>query len=207
MARQVRIAFEGAFYHVMARGDRREAIVEDDKDRRTFLRTLGETAERTGFRIHAYVLRSNHYHLLIETPKANLVEGMSWLQNAYTRRMNVRHGRWGHLFGGRYKSILLEPGNYFWALLDYVHLNPVRAGLVVEKDGLESYAWSSLSSYLSLAARRPKWLETERGLGVCGCADTAGGRREFLAMLERRVDWNSPRKSGVNFPQGKERPE
>ena len=105
MARQARVEYEGAMYHVMARGDRREAIVRDDEDRTTFIRTLGEAAEKTGMRIHAYALMSNHYHLLVETPKANLSEGMGWLQNAYTRRMNVRHRLWGHVFGGRYKRL------------------------------------------------------------------------------------------------------
>lgn len=207
MPRQVRIEFEGAFYHVMARGDRREAIVEDDEDRKMFLRTLGEAAEKTGFRIHAYVLMSNHYHLLLETPGANLSAGMGWLQNAYTRRINVRHGRWGHVFGGRYKSILAEPGNCFWALMDYVHLNPVRAGLMNEGDGLERYPWSSVGGYLSRPEQRPEWLETASGLEVCGCADTAAGRREFLRMLESRVDWNDPRKAGTTFREGKDKPE
>jgi len=122
MARQIRIEFSGAIYHVMARGDRKELIVRDDEDRRTFVRTLGEGCERAGFRVHAWVLMSNHYHLLLETPEANLARGMGWLQNAYTRRINTRHRLWGHLFGGRYKAILVEPGNCFWALLDYIHL-------------------------------------------------------------------------------------
>jgi len=207
MPRQVRIEYEGAMYHVLARGNRREAIVEDDEDRKMFIRTLGEAAEKTGFRIHAYVLMGNHYHLLLETPRANLSEGMGWLQNAYTRRMNVRHGRWGHLFGGRYKAILAEPGNCYWALLDYVHLNPVRAGMVREEEGLESYPWSSLRSYVCFPRRRPEWLETQKGLEVCGCEDTAAGRREFLEMLEKRVDWSNPTKAGTTFSAGKETPE
>jgi len=207
MPRQVRIEFEGAFYHVMARGDRREAIVRGDEDREMFLQTLGELAEKTGFRIHAYVLMSNHYHLLLETPRANLSAGMGWFQNAYTRRMNARYRLWGHLFGGRYKSILVEPGECFWALLDYVHLNPVRAGLVGARDGMECYRWSSLPSYISAPARRPKWLETKMGYEVCGCQDRASGRREFLNLLERRVDWSDPRKAGTMFSGGKEKPE
>ena len=139
MPRQVRREFEGAMSPVMARGDRREAIMRDDGDRRTFVRTLGEASVRAGFPVHAYVLMSNHYHLLLETPKANLSRGMGWMQSAFTRRINTRHRFWGHVFGGRYKSILLEPGNCFWALLDYIHLNPVRAGMIREAEGLESY--------------------------------------------------------------------
>jgi len=144
---------------VVARGDRREPIVQDDQDRRTFLRTLGEACERAGFRVHAYVLMTNHYHLLLETKEANLSRGMGWLQNAFTRRINTRHRLWGHVFGGRYKAILVEPGNCFWALLDYIHLNPVRAGLVNAGDGLESYPWSSLREYIAVPQRRPRWQE------------------------------------------------
>ena len=147
MPRQVRIQYPGAVYHVMARGDRREAIFRDDLDRRMFLAVLEDACGRTGWLCHAYVLMGNHYHLVIETPEANLVTGMAWLQNTYTRRHNVRHRLWGHVFGGRYKAVLVdgEDGNYFGTLIDYVHLNPARAGLVTPKDGLETFAWSSLS--------------------------------------------------------------
>ena len=207
MARAVRVEFEGAFYHVMARGDRREAIVRDDPDRETFVRTLAEASERSGFRVHAFVLMTNRYHLLLETPQANLSRGMGWLQNAFTRRINTRHRLWGHLFGGRYKAILAEPGNCFWALLDYIHLNPVRAGIVREKEGIESYAWSSLPHYLGPPRSRPPWMETATGFEVCGCADTASGRREFLSLLERRVDWRSPRLAGTSFAESDGKPE
>lgn len=206
MARSVRVEFPGAIYHVMARGDRRERIFFDKEDRRMFLRTLGSACERSGFRVHGYVLMSNHYHLLIETPEANLSVGMGWLQNAFTRRINVRHGLWGHLFGDRYKSILVEPGNGFWAVLDYIHLNPVRAGIVREEDGVESFAWSSLGWYLAEPERRPCWMATEMGFVVSGCRDQAKGRREFLEALESRVDWKSPTKAGEVLRDGDEGP-
>jgi len=108
---------------------------------------------------------------------------------------------------GRYKAILVEPGNCFWALLDYIHLNSVRAGIVAEKDGLESYLWSSLPHYLGPSRRRPPWLKTATGFGVCGCKDTAGGRREWLGLLERRVDWRHPRQAGTTFPEGDGQPQ
>jgi putative transposase len=200
------VEFAGAFYHVLARGDRQEAIVRDDADRVTFLRTLATASERSGFRIHAFVLMRNHYHLLLETSQANLSLGMGWLQNAFTRRINTRHELWGHLFGGRYKSILVEPGNCFWALLDYIHLNPVRAGIVAEKDGLESYVWSSLPHYLEPARKRPSWVETTMGFEVSGCPDTVSGRREFLRLLEQRVDWRNPRLAGTTFPEDDGKP-
>ena len=191
----------------MARGDRREAIVRDDEDRGTWVRTPGEACERARFVVHTYVLMTNHYHLLLETPEGNLSRGMAWLQNTYTRRINTRHRLWGHVFGGRYKSIVVEPGNCFWALLDYLHLNPVRAGLVREADGWESYGWSSLKGYLSLPKARPKWLRTEVGMEVCGCPDTARGRREFLEVLERRVDWRHQAKAGAVYSPEEGKPE
>ena len=104
----------------MARGNRRGAIYVDDDDRRFFLGTLAEACGMTGWRVHAWVLMGNHYHLLIETPEPNLVEGMKWLQNAYTRRFNVRHRKWGRLFGDRYKSVIVEgsAGDYYRTLVD-----------------------------------------------------------------------------------------
>jgi putative transposase len=148
MARSIRIEFPGAFYHVLARGNRREAIFSDEEDRRYFLKVLSEACGRTGWRIHAWVLLNNHYHLMLETPEANLVEGMKWVQNTYTRRFNLRHGLWGRLFGDRYKSVLVEgEGFYYETLLDYIHLNPARARLVNPEraQSVLDYAWSSLS--------------------------------------------------------------
>ena len=126
MARSIRIEFPGAFYHVMARGNRREAIFPDDDDRRFFLHTLGEACGRTGWRVHAWVLMGNHYHLLVETPEPNLSVGMKWLQNAFTRRFNVRHRQWGRVFGDRYKAVLVDAGSgwHVETVLDYIHLNP-----------------------------------------------------------------------------------
>ena len=185
MPRQVRIEFAGAFYHVMARGDRREPIVRDEEDRRTFLRTLGEGCERAGFGVHAYVLMTNHYHLLLETKEPNLSRGMAWLQNAFTRRINTRHRLWGHVFGGRYKAILVEPGNCFWALLDYIHLNAVRAGLVKAGDGLDSYPWSSLCQYIAVPKMRLGWQETKTAFTVTGAKTRQVGGESFLKCWRR----------------------
>lgn len=108
MARSIRIEYPGAYCHVMARGNRRERIYRDEEDRRFFLCTLGEACKRTGWRVHAWVPMGNHYHLFLETPEANLVGGMGWLQNTYTRRFNSRHGLWGRLFGDRSKAVVGE---------------------------------------------------------------------------------------------------
>ena len=132
MPRRVRVEFEGALYHIMCRVDRREAIFLDDKDRESFLATLGELCERCGFVVHSYVLLSNHYHLLLETPAGNLVSGMKWFQGTYTARFNARHRLNGHLFAGRYKAVLVEREEPAYGRLvsDYIHLNPARARIV-----------------------------------------------------------------------------
>jgi REP element-mobilizing transposase RayT len=195
MARQPRIEFPGAFYHVMCRGDRREPIFEDDEDRSMFLQTLGECCERSGWRVYAWVLMSNHYHWVIQTPEANLVAGMKWFQNTYTRRLNTRHSLWGHVFGGRYKAILVDAsgGGYLETLMDYVHLNPVRAGLVEtdSKMGLLEYHWSSLAQgYGIYASQRPVWLAVQEGLELFGYRDEARDRRKFIERLEKRAREN-----------------
>lgn len=127
MARKARVEFAGAVYHVLDRGDRREAIFKDDADRRRFLETLGEVCQRTGWRVHAYVLMTNHYHFLLETPQANLVAGMRWFQTTWTMRFNARHHLSGHLFQGRYKSVVVnaQESRYFAVLRE-------RAGSALE---------------------------------------------------------------------------
>ena len=201
MARSIRIEYEGAFYHVMARGNRREPIFRDDDDRRFFLQTLSEACERTGWQIHAWVLMGNHYHVCIETPEPNLVAGMGWLQNTYTRRFNIRHRLWGRLFGDRYKSVLVEGrGEYYLSLLDYIHLNPVRAALVQPLKGQSvlAYPWSSVAGGYALApCRRAKWLAASAGLRAFDLADTAAGRRAFVERLDRRAAAEEMEKAGI----------
>lgn len=198
MARQRRIEFPGAMYHVMARGDRREPIVHDDGDRTAFFRTLDEMCGRTGIEVHAYALLNNHYHLVLETPEGNLVEGIRWFQNTYTRRFNVYHQLWGHLFGGRYKALLVEPeGEYFRRLVDYVHLNPARAGVVGLKQGLEHYRWSSLMDFMRSPRHRPRWLAANRVFRACGLEDTVRGRKAYLERLERRVQEEGAGEAGL----------
>ena len=188
MARKARVEFEGAVYHVLDRGDRREAIFKDDGDRCRFLETLGETCARTGWRVHAYVLMSNHYHLLIETPQANLVAGMRWFQTTWTMRFNKRHRLSGHLFQGRYKAVVVDgqEGSYFAVLSDYIHLNPVRARMVRLDGRLFDFPWSSYPLY---AARkgRPVWFEPRTVLGAMDFEDTAAGRRAYAERMRARA--------------------
>lgn len=210
MARGIRIEYHGAFYHVMARGNRRERIFRDEEDRRFFIRALGEVCERTGFRVHAWVLMSNHYHLMVETPEANLVAGMTWLQNTYTRRFNRRHRLWGRLFGDRYKAVLSEGGSdyYYCSLMDYIHLNPVRAGLVrIEgEQRVRDYAWSSVAEgYARPPRQRVAWLAASEGLLMAQCADTAAGRRRFVEHLDERAREEGAARAGAIAPEADRR--
>src|SRR6266404_3541069 len=190
----------------MARGNRRERIFRDDGDRRFFCQTLGEACERTGWRVHAWVLMSNHYHLMLETPEGNLVAGMKWLQNTYTRRFNNRHRLWGRLFGDRYKAVLNEGASayYYCSLMDYIHLNPVRVGLVRIGEGqsVRAYPWSSVAAgYAVGGTKRARWLAVSEGLAMAQCVDTATGRRRFVAHLDDRAREEGIRGAGVIAPE------
>src|SRR5437868_1674557 len=145
MARKLRVEYPGAVYHLMNRGDRREPIFLEDRDRQLFLETLGETCQKTAWQIHAWCLMSNHFHLVAETPRPNLVAGMKWFLGTYTARFNRRHKLFGHLFSGRYKSLPVDGSgtSYLKSVCDYVHLNPVRARLIAQESDLGAYPWSS----------------------------------------------------------------
>jgi REP element-mobilizing transposase RayT len=202
MARSIRIQFVGAHYHVMARGNRREAIFHDDDDRRFFLHTLAQACEMTGWRVQAWVLMLNHYHLFIQTPEPNLVAGMSWFQNTLTRRYNVRHQKWGRLFGDRYKAVLVEGENgyHYQTLMDYIHLNPVRAGIIRPKLGesLLDYPWSSVAGGYALPpTKRAKWLDAAAGLSAFNLTDTTVGRRQMVERLDRRAESEDAKICGV----------
>jgi REP element-mobilizing transposase RayT len=174
---------------VVNRGDRREPIFRDDTDRNRFLETLGEACAKTDWQVHALCLMSNHFHLVVETPKANLVAGMKWFLGTYTARFNRRHRLFGHLFSGRYKALVVDaasPG-YFRRVCEYVHLNPVRAKLLATGQALRDYAWSSYAEYLKPPTRRWPWLRVERLLGEMRLPkDSAAGRRECERQMEER---------------------
>ena len=203
MARKLRVEYEGAIYHVLNRGDRREPIFLDDKDRRVFLETLAQVCQKTGWQVHAWCLMLNHFHLVIETPQANLVAGMKWFLGTYTGRFNRRHKLFGHLFSGRYKALIVDGSGtgYLRTVCDYVHLNPVRAKLLRAEQKLSAYRWSSYREYLKKPAGRMSWLRTGRLLGEMGIPrDSAAGRKEFEKRMELRrweeqpVEWKKVRR-------------
>jgi len=189
MPRPLRMEYPGAVYHVMSRGNRRDKIFRDRLDYERFLTTLQEACEKTGWQVHAWCLLGNHFHLVIETPAPNLVAGMKWLLGVYTKRFNIRHRTCGHLFAGRYQALPVDGSGdgYLRTVCDYVHLNPVRAGLVKRGAKLESYRWSSYGQYLQASQQRPFWLRVNRLLGEMGIPqDSQAGRQEFARMMERR---------------------
>lgn len=197
MARKLRIEYPGAIYHVLSRGDRREAIFRDDVDHQAFLSTLNDACVKGDWQVHAYCLMGNHFHLVVETPRANLVAGMKWFLGTYTMRFNRRHGLTGHLFSGRYKSLLVESDNpgYLRTVCEYVHLNPVRANLLKPTEPLQSYRWSSYPAYLEGPRRRPTWLRVDRVLGGMDIpADSVAGRRQFEQSMEDRRHEDDPDK-------------
>jgi putative transposase len=191
MARALRIAWEGAWYHITARGNERGVIFLDDEDRRHLLGMLGRMSERYRILLHVYTLMDNHYHLVLETPEANLSAGMQWLNSGYGGWFNRRHRRTGHLFEGRFKGIIVEPERWGLEVSRYVHLNPIRIrpfalnkltrrrnrGGVGQEEGLDlwdariaclrDYPWSSYRAYIGLE-KAPEWLHCETVLSWMG---------------------------------------
>lgn len=183
MARPLRIEYPGAFYHVTSRGNERGTIFQSNRDREKYLSYLELAHERYGAVIHVYCLMGNHYHLLLETPRGNLSKILHYLNGAYTTYFNIKRSRSGHLFQGRYKGILVDKDEYCKELSRYVHLNPVRAGMV--KAPLE-YPWSSYRYFVG-RDKKPKWLTTEFVLGDFG-GEGGKGFKKYREYVERGVD-------------------
>ncbi len=194
MARPLRIEYEGALYHLTSRGNRRERIFEDEADSRRFLELLEESLPRYAVLLHAFVLMGNHYHLLAQTERPNLARWMHWLVTSYTIGFNRRHRRVGHLFQGRYKSILVQADGYLLPLSRYIHLNPVRGvhlgrGEVKElRERLRKWSWSSYPGYGGL--RRQHAMVTEELV-----SGELGGRQ-----AERRVQYRRFVEAGLFEP-------
>ena len=190
MARPIRIEFSGALYHVTSRGDRRESIFDDDSDRECFLEIFGQVVNHFNWICHVYCLMTNHYHLVIETPDANLSKGMRQLNGVFTQTSNRRHHRSGHLFQGRYKAILVDADAHLLELTRYVVLNPVRAGMV-NHPGL--WSWSSYNAVIG-EALSPPWLATDDLLAQFASQRKQAIRRydEFVMQgVDQESIWNN----------------
>jgi putative transposase len=197
MARKLRLETEGGVYHVINRGNYRGDIFRSQKARAAFLKCLGEACRKTGWRVYAWCVMSNHYHLAIETPQANLVEGMRWLQSTFSMRYNRLRKENGHLFQGRYKSLVVDPDEGLGALCHYIHLNPVRAKVCAVAD-LGNWPWSSLH-WLMNPKKRAAWHRVEPALSHAGTlADSAAGRKKYMEYLAWLCE-DEPARKALNF--------
>lgn len=190
MARPLRIQYEGALYHVMNRGSARQPVFRCPEHYKIFIKLLIESVALWDIRIHGFSLLPNHYHLLVETPRANLSRAMRHINGVYTQRFNRHSHRDGHLFRGRYRAILVEEDAYLVELVRYIHLNAVRAGLAIQP---ERYEWSSHRDYLKDGDR--KWLSTGRVLSYFGKRKNLARRKfhQFVMQgvpgeLQKRLD-------------------
>ena len=183
MARPLRVEFSGAIYHLTSRGNARQKVFFTDTDRELFLDTLSQVVSLYGWICHAYCLMANHYHLLVETPKANLSLGMRQLNGMYTQSFNRRHNRVGHLFQGRFKAILVEKESYLLELCRYIVLNPVR---VKGKGGIGAWRWSSYRATAGLASV-PEFLRTDWILGQFG-KKRAKAQKQYRAFVREGLE-------------------
>jgi len=185
MPRTARLEYPGACYHVINRGNYRRDIFATDGAREAFERTLFEACERSGWRLHAYVIMRNHYHLALETPEPNLSEGMKWLQATWATRFNRYRKIQGRPFQGRFKSLLIQPGASLSEVCHYIHLNPVRAKVVPVEQASE-FRWSSLHHYIHETA--PSFLDGLASLESIGGGQDAGGSwRKYQDYLAFRM--------------------
>lgn len=189
---------EGGIYHVINRGNYRMDLFEAAKTKAAFLKCVGEASVKSGWRVHAWCIMSNHYHLAVETPQANLVDGMQWLQGTFATRFNRLRKASGHLFQGRYKSLYVDPDG-LGSLCHYIHLNPVKARLFKVQE-LPSWPWSSFL-WLADPAKRPSWYDPGAALEHAGgLVDTPRGRKKYLKYLEWLSE-DEPARKAQKFDQ------
>jgi putative transposase len=180
MGRPLRIQYPGAWYHITSRGNEKKPIFKNKGDREKFLSYLNTAYERYGAVIHAYCLMTNHYHLLLETPRSNLSQILHHINGAYTNYFNAKWHRSGHLFQGRYMAIVIEKDSYCEELSRYIHLNPVRAGLADEPS---KYPWTSYHCYIG-KMKSPSWLKTDNVLGYFD-KDLTEAQRLYRRFVEQ----------------------
>lgn len=180
MARKLRIEYDGALYHVINRGNYRRDVFETAGAAHAFVQALGEAAEKHQWKIHAYVVMRNHFHAAIETPRANLSAGMHWLQTTFASRFNRLRSEHGHLFQGRYQALLIEDSSALLRVANYIHLNPVRAGIVLPEQ-VALFRWSSLPALAK--PPRPEWLVTKALLDQLQLADSSKDWATYIKYL------------------------
>jgi putative transposase len=184
MARPLRIEYEGAFYHVTTRGNERRRIYYSQSDYEKFKDYLKEAQEKYGYILHCYVLMNNHYHLILETPEANLSRVMHYVNGSYTNYINIKRKRSGHLFQGRYKAILIDRDRYLLELSRYVHLNPIRAAVVAEP---EDYVHSSYRSFVTRS--KEDIVHCDLILEMVSQGEKGGAER-YRDYVEEAIGWN-----------------
>ena len=180
MARPLRLQYRDAMYHVINRGNYRRDVFSSVGAAHAFETTLQEACDRYGWRLYAHVVMSNHYHLAVGTPHANLVEGMHWLQGTFSTRFNRFRSERGHLFQGRYHALLIEAPAALARVVDYIHLNPVRAKLI-EPDLVHHFRWSSLRRFVRPSS--PGWHSAQPWLGGLGFEDNSQGWQTYVDSL------------------------
>ncbi len=203
MARKLRLEYPGACYHVINRGNYRTDIFRTPQTKAVFEACLFEACEKSGWLLHAFVVMRNHYHLALETPAGNLVAGMKWLQVTFANRFNGWRKERGHVFQGRYKALIVEEGDPLGLVCHYLHLNPVRAGILAV-NGLADYRYSSYW-YLTHPRRRPPFLQLDTALLTAGnLADSPAGRDQYAAFLNWQAEEGPAGKSKayVNLSKG-----
>jgi REP element-mobilizing transposase RayT len=186
MARPLRIEYANAWYHILNRGRRGESVFTDTRDYGGFIDILVDTYEQWNLRVAAYCLMPNHYHLLVQTPDANISRCMRHINGVYTQRFNRRHECDGSLFRGRYKSILVDADSYLLTLVRYIHRNPLKAGLTHKLGG---YPWSSHKGYLS-RAQKWDWLNKDPVLSMLSKSKTEQVKsyRQFISAEDDKVN-------------------
>ena len=195
MPRKMRIEYSGAQYHIISRGNYRKDLFATGRSGSAFEKALFETAERCEWKLYAYVIMSNHYHLAMMTPQPNLVEGMKWLQGTFATRFNRYNGERGHVFQGRYKSLLIEESRPLLGLINYIHLNPVRAG-ICEISALKKYELSSYSKYWKRKVRDR--LDRDTVMSLQDLPDSISGMRRYEKSLELSVEGDPLKRNELN---------
>jgi len=190
MSRPLRLEYEGAFYHIISRGNARENIFDEEDDFNSFLELLGKEIKQQNWQCYGYCLMNNHYHLLIETPESNLVRGMRRLNGTYSQYFNLINKKVGHVFQGRYKSIIVDKDSYLLELNRYIVLNPYRAGM---EKSIGEWKWSSYRVTIG-GESRPEWFNKDLIISHFS-SKSREGIKNYKKFVEEGVGEENPSKN------------